>query len=197
VFGCAEYGETTLRPHYHLALLGVWFSDCVKRGQSKTGLPMFESETLNELWGLGRCTVQTFNIHAAKYMAKYTLAKFQANQAELGRVLIDPVTGETGIRLPPYIITPKRPALGIPWLERFTEDVFGYDTIIGPDGKPTGRVAAYDRWLLAADPVRFEGIKDSRLRAAMAGSKPDELDRLFARAAIMDAASRRFNRAGV
>lgn len=197
-FGCGEYGEHTGRAHYHLGLFGVWFPDAVKRGKSKSGFSMFESETLTRLWGRGRATLQMFSAPQGLYMAQYTLGKFDTSLGQFDRDdFIDPRTGEQGRRIAPFPIFPTRPGLGIPWLERFSDDVFTHDEIIGPDGERVGHVAAYDRWLSERDPVRFEMLKDSRFRSAVASQRDDWEDRLYARSIILESAAAKFNRAAV
>jgi len=196
-FGCGEYGERSLRPHYHLIVFGASFTDGTVCGRSGSGVDVLQSPTLDGLWGHGRAVFQSFNIYAAKYIAKYSLAKFDGDQAALLLPVTDPDTGEVLMRVPPFIKRPSRPALGIPFLERFTEDVYAYDEIVLPDGTTTGRVEAYDRWLAERDPERFEAVKDARLRSAIAGYRPDEADRLRARGFIMDQALAQYSREGV
>ena len=50
-FGCGEYGPSTFRPHYHVILFGIDFSEdrqFVKK--SKTGYPIYQSKALDKVW---------------------------------------------------------------------------------------------------------------------------------------------------
>lgn len=60
---CGEYGETTRRPHYHVALLGI-------------GLSQSDRELLNSSWGLGGVHFGFLNYSSARYVAGYVLKKY-------------------------------------------------------------------------------------------------------------------------
>ncbi len=71
-FACGEYGEKTHRPHYHLILFGVDFSDdryFLK--YDKRGNPIYCSDTLSKLWKLGFHAIGDISFDSAKYCAKY------------------------------------------------------------------------------------------------------------------------------
>lgn len=176
--GCAEYGGLSLRAHGHLSIFGYWPSDAKPYGKTGAGLPQYESQELTDLWGLGRVTFSPFSFATAMYVSGYTLKKFAVTQAELSRPVFDPRTGKSGFRESPFGIHCQRPALGLPFMDRYAEDVFGDDKIM-LEGKPRGRVIAYDKWLLERDPDRFYSLKDARLRSALAGITSDEDRRLL------------------
>jgi len=74
-FGAGEYGETkTQRPHYHLIVLGWTPSDLKKvhSTKSKKGHDMYFSDTVKNLWGKGRITVQRFHYNEIAYLTLYT-----------------------------------------------------------------------------------------------------------------------------
>lgn len=62
VFYCGEYGETTLRPHYHVIFFGA----------SPTEL---SSELLSEIWGNGFVSVGTLTTESIRYVAGYVQKK--------------------------------------------------------------------------------------------------------------------------
>jgi hypothetical protein len=197
VFGCSEYGEKTLRPHYHLCVFGVWFPDAVKSGRSSLGSQLYTSEILSGLWGLGIANFGEFNAKSAGYVARYSMGKFEAEMSGLLLPVPDPETGEIILRAQPFLISPKRPALGASFLEKYHRDVFDHDEIILSGGIKTGRVKFYDEWLRVNNPERFEEIKAARSAAAIEGQDPDEIMRLLARSEILDQRTKRLQRGGV
>lgn len=197
VFGCGEYGSVGLRPHYHLCIFGLWFPDAVARGKSETGGQLFESEILSGLWGLGRCNFSAFTPATAGYVARYSAAKFEENQMQIYDPVTDPETGELVLRQLPFLIAPKRPALGLSFIEKHHEGVYSHDSIVLPDGHTSGRVKFYDEWLREHVPERFEAIKADRLRSAREGADPDEVMRLLARSHILEQRVSRLSRGGV
>lgn len=67
-----EYGEKTKRPHHHAIIFGINFEEDRKEtNRSKTGHIQYESTTLNELWGAGKCTIQDANENNIIYSAQY------------------------------------------------------------------------------------------------------------------------------
>lgn len=71
-FLCGEYGDKKRRPHFHVILFGHDFDDKYSIGVSDRGHPLFESETLNKIWGKGICTIQDVNYQTIAYTALYS-----------------------------------------------------------------------------------------------------------------------------
>lgn len=104
-FMCGEYGPKTLRPHYHLVLIGQTFDDTyeiVSNGKTHRC-----SHQLDELWSapprddpraprtrIGVATVDGFSFGGAMYVTGYVAKK--AVDKELGpfREKVDELTGE-------------------------------------------------------------------------------------------------------
>lgn len=63
-----EYGERTLRPHYHLSVFGL-------SGHSVCGRKLF-SDWIDESWGRGFVQVAEFNELTAQYVAGYVVKKW-------------------------------------------------------------------------------------------------------------------------
>lgn len=86
-FGCGEYGEQGLRPHYHAILFGLgsaWSSSIAKA------------------WGLGFVHVGYYSDQAAAYVAGYVLKKWDA------------VGGpHSGLRAP-FSFMSRNPGIGVP-----------------------------------------------------------------------------------
>lgn len=92
-FGVGEYGDLTLRPHYHLILFGVEAAAAESLAQSR--------------WPYGFVSSLPFSAEAASYVAGYTLKK-----------LASKVT-DNGLR-PEFARMSRRPAIGTPALALVT-----------------------------------------------------------------------------
>lgn len=115
-----EYGDTNGRPHYHALLFNCGFSDAKACGTDAYGDPLYQSATLDQLWGHGQIKFgYTSGGAAAAYIAKYTLKK-------TGRIDAD----ADGIERPaPFLRMSNRPAIGMEWLKKYANDLtHGYIT---------------------------------------------------------------------
>lgn len=71
-FACGEYGDKTLRPHFHVILFGVNFSNDKKIiSKSKKGFPISISDTLGKYWKLGNHTIQECTLASMIYTSLY------------------------------------------------------------------------------------------------------------------------------
>lgn len=75
-FLSGEYGSKRKRPHFHILLFGWKPSDLKFLKMSRSGVPIYYSKFLNQIWTAGFITVQEFDPKGAKYCAKY-LQKLQ------------------------------------------------------------------------------------------------------------------------
>ncbi len=71
-FACGEYGDRTLRPHYHIIIFGYDFPDKVYFTKSKKDKLIYKSAELDKLWTLGLHTVQDVTISTCVYTALYS-----------------------------------------------------------------------------------------------------------------------------
>lgn len=72
---CGEYGSTTLRPHYHVVLFNLDFTDKVPHYKSAQGHQVFRSATLDELWKKGHAEFGYATPSSIAYIFKYILKK--------------------------------------------------------------------------------------------------------------------------
>lgn len=180
-FYVGEYGTRTWRPHYHLCGFGFDLDDKKAYGKSKGGFPLYESATLDRLWGMGKCTVQDMTAETAYYAAGYCTKKrdphkttTEADQAkwvpkkERARVCIDTDTGEKYRYVPEFHEASTRPtALGIGFLERYPLDVWTAQGIVLPDGHinpiPQSFLAKIQQWC----EDDYNALKDARREKAL------------------------------
>lgn len=157
---CGEYGERTLRPHYHAILYGWDFSqDRVPTGSSKHGHPMFTSRLLDELWGHGMCWVNHMGQEVAQYAAKYALKAQGKGQSDWVRHLAD---GSTVPIAPPFDSLPHGRALGVPMLEQWWGDVFPRGVVVLRGGVELPAPSAYMSVLKARDPEMHSWLAQRR-----------------------------------
>lgn len=106
---CAgEYGEKTLRPHYHMILFGFMPNDLrlYKRGKN----PLYISDILTNTWKNGHVVVGICTPQSIAYTAKYSTKQQDyalANEVEK-----------------PFRLTSRRPAIGLRFFEEYYKNIF-------------------------------------------------------------------------
>lgn len=149
-FACGEYGEKTMRPHYHALLFNVRFPDLV-RSSSET----FRSAQLQELWPMGHHEIGQVTPASAAYVAGYSVKKVRRrswNQEEIDARygVVDPETGEFVVREAEFTLCSRRPGIGRFWLDRFSSDLkHGF---VRHDGRERSIPRYYRKALAAAEP---------------------------------------------
>lgn len=78
-FACGEIGEgkgeRDINPHYHAILFNLDFTDKVFLKRSKSGLIIYRSKLLEELWPYGISSIGDVSPESAQYVAKYSLKR--------------------------------------------------------------------------------------------------------------------------
>lgn len=128
-YHCGEYGETTVRPHYHAILFGYRPNDAElfsTSGETK----LYESPSLRKIWGLGHVTFGEATFDTAAYVARYVTKKVTGDAAKDHYEYFDTETGEIFTRKPEYSTMSRRPGIGLPWLDKFGNDAYSKDEVI-------------------------------------------------------------------
>jgi len=115
-YHCGEYGETTHRPHYHAILFNTDFPDKVFLKKSETGLPIYKSDYLDEIWRHGDCYIGSVTFESAAYCGRYVMKKLTGSRKS-----------EYGSREPEYATSSLKPGIGAPWLLKWKSDVYPHD----------------------------------------------------------------------
>lgn len=187
---CGEYAPENERPHFHACIFGFDFPDRVP-AQLLNDDPLYNSETLDRLWGLGFSTIGNLTFSSAAYVARYCLKKVTGFNAKYHYARMD----SRG----PYSLTPEfsrcslRPGIGARWLEKFNSDVYNFDHVI-VNGQETKPPRYYDKKLGLSDPDRLEELQFSRAlrgRQAYADNTPE---RLMARQTVTQARIKHLHR---
>lgn len=180
-FQVGEYGELTMRPHYHALLFGKDFADKVRVNRTEE-YPEWTSETLESTWGSGRCLIGSVTFESAAYVARYVTKKVTGRDAVGGHYeLVDTSTGEVHALEPEYGTMSRRPGLGKGWYERFGEGVERHDSVVvrGREAKPP---RFYDGLLEERSPFALWMAKRERELARKPENETE--DRLVAREAV-------------
>lgn len=81
-FACGEYGDQTLRPHYHDIIFGLELSDLVPYSRSELGYTYYTSEFLSNLWSKGFVVVGEVTWDTCAYTARYVMKKLKGDLAD-------------------------------------------------------------------------------------------------------------------
>lgn len=117
---CGEYGERFGRPHYHIIIFGFDFYDKEYLKDSQSSDPLYTSNTLDKIWGLGHCTIGTMSMASATYCASYLTKFTPTNEREEIYCGREPEFGHAS----------KNPAIGLNWFKKYHKDITANDCII-------------------------------------------------------------------
>jgi len=158
-YAVGEYGDNSLRPHYHACLFGHAFISERIILRTTPNL-LWTTTALQQLWGHGHVSVGTLNFATARYTASYITKKLRSKQQY---VRVDKATGELIRVEQPRAFMSRN--LGKGWWEQWGEQLRHHDHVIiqGARQKPP---KAYDRWLGEVDESQINKIKEERQKHA-------------------------------
>lgn len=131
-FACGEYGEISLRPHYHLLLLNQDFMDKrpVSRGSEYT---LYTSSLLSELWTAGSHVIGDVSFDSAAYVARYCTKKITGPKA----------AAHYNGREAEFLVMSRRPGIGSAYVEKYASEIYTHDNVI-VNGVPASVPRFYD-----------------------------------------------------
>lgn len=103
-FACGEYGDKTLRPHYHIGFFNYKPTDLKFFKYNKCKDKLYLSKYLADKWGKGFIIVGDLTLASAGYIARYTQKKIYNNH--------DKIISELG-RHKEFIVSSRRPGIGM------------------------------------------------------------------------------------
>lgn len=103
-FECGEYGYNGTRaaiggnPHYHMIIMN-WIPDDLEfdKISKKSGMPVFTSKTIDELWGKGYAPIGYITYESAAYVARYTMKKNGLAKIEREYYDVEEMDKKTGV----------------------------------------------------------------------------------------------------
>lgn len=170
-FACGEYGEKFARPHYHVILFGLDFSEKkIKLDKNPLDLKgdirysdfsQFErnavvtrSKTLEKIWGLGLVAVGACSFESCAYVARYCLKKVTGKNAD----------EHYGNRLPEFLLSSRRPGIGGDYCDKYLNDIYPLDRCFSR-GRPCKPPRYFDKILEKVDRRLFLDIRQQRMHA--------------------------------
>lgn len=154
-YAVGEYGDKTLRPHYHACIFGHAFTaDRILLRRLPTLL--WTSPALELAWGLGNVSVGSLNFRTARYTASYVTKKLRSKQQY---VRTDPTTGELLPLEQPRAFMSRN--LGKQWWLENYDYVTAHDHVI-IDGRRQKPPRAYDKWLQQRNEIPHQMLKEER-----------------------------------
>ena len=192
-YHCGEYGEQNNRPHYHACIFGMDFPDKVFYKKTKDGNTLHTSSSLQEIWGMGFCTIGELNFKTAAYTARYIMKKINGKQADEHYRHTDEVTGEQHVIIPEYTTMSRRPGVAANWYKNFKTDVYPSDEVI-IKGIPMQPPKYYDSILEQENPFLYDDIKHDRLINAEKYSNDNTPERLHVKLKVKQAQAKLLNR---
>lgn len=128
-FLCGEYGDQSMRPHYHMILFGVDFPDR-KLWSIKNEQRLYTSAFLESVWGLGHCPIGSVTFESAGYVARYIMKKQTGKNAYEHYERFDPHTGEIYDLLPEYVNMSLKPTIGRRFYDKYKFDMYEKDEVL-------------------------------------------------------------------
>lgn len=174
-FLCGEYGEKSLRPHYHALLFNCDFGDKYLVRNPLGTRNVYNSKELTDLWGFGLTEIGTVTAASAGYVARYNMKKVYGEAAK------DWYMG----REPEFLLMSRKPGIGAEWYRKFWKDVFPSDELV-VNGVVTKPPRFYSDRFASAKPKAWRSIVRRRMKAALAS--PDNTGkRLVVREVVKEA----------
>lgn len=156
-FACGEYGSTSMRPHYHIILYGVDFSDDRKIFKtSKNGDFYYTSETLSTLWKNGFHLITDVTYDTCAYTARYVTKKLNGPAADVYTYFNFPRE---------FSVMSRRPGIGRQYYDDHSTDIYRNQEIFistEKGGKKLLPPRYYDKLYDIDYPEKMSEIKEKR-----------------------------------
>lgn len=165
-YAVGEYGDKSLRPHYHACIFGHGFTHQRIVIREEPTL-LWTTKELEMAWGLGNVSVGDLNFQTARYTASYVTKKLRSKQQY---VKVDEESGELIPLEQPKAFMSKN--LGKVWWEQNYHYVTAHDHIV-INGRPQKPPKAYDKWLSEKNELATEMIKEERRKKTKKKTKAE------------------------
>lgn len=161
---CGEYGDRYGRPHYHILLFGLDFTDLKYFHKPGSKFPLYTSKELHKVWTFGNAIIGKATREAAGYICRYTLKK------NFSRTYTD--------RVPEFLTMSRRGGIGLRYFKENFRKIFPVDTIVmSVKGvfKKFSVPPYYLRQLKLHDESLYNLVKARRLKASVELAEHNDL----------------------
>ncbi len=193
-FMSGEYGEESLRPHFHYILFGVYLNDLELYKITPAGDRLYTSRCLQELWNNGPeergfVTVGAVTPDSAGYISRYAIKK---------RKKVDTSFYEDMGLKPEFLCMSRKPGIGKEWFDLHKDEIYETDKIVlsGRDGAISVKPPRYYDNLFSLENMdQLELIKENRKYLAEAAQNTFEhLHPFLDHEAVAEAKERNYNK---
>lgn len=161
-YGAGEYGDISLRPHYHVINFNIPLYDLSLIGYTRNGNPLYNSDDVSACWPYGFAVIAEFNWDTAAYTARYVMKKQKGPDASL-------YYEDLGI-LPEFVTMSRRPGIGYKYYCDYKDNIYNQDCIILPSRGEQPHISKpprfFDLMLQEEDPIKYQNIKQRRMELA-------------------------------
>lgn len=144
------------------------------------GILLYQSKTLESLWGKGFCTLGDLTFETAAYTARYILKKINGDQQYDHYQTTCVHTGNLINLEPEYTTMSRKPGIGLNWVRKYSTDIWPHDFLV--HNNATVKVPRYyDNQLTEEALIQ---IKKTRITNAKKQAKNNTPERLAVREKI-------------
>lgn len=162
-YAAGEYGDNTQRPHYHVIVFGLDFSeDRKKHSTNVQGNILYTSPSLAKIWKFGHSSIGAFSYTTAAYTARYVMKKVSGKRADNHYSRINLTTGECYELVPEFSLVSLRPAIGATWYNKFKSDTFPSDFLVHEGKKHSVPRFYYNRLQIESEQM-FKQVRIKRI----------------------------------
>lgn len=165
-YACGEYGDKTLRPHYHICLFNCkYFDDLEYKYKDSQGFIHYTSTKLDNLWKRGLTEICNFSWHTASYTARYVVKKHFGIDA---RYYKDAHLDEE------FVLMSRRPGIAFDYFQSNFSNIYKYDAIVINNDKSSLSVKPsryYDKLFDIKDHDAMEKVRNNRELKQVAKNK--------------------------
>lgn len=173
-YACGEYGDESMRPHYHAILFNCEFNDLKLLKRTKRGDAYYISKELEELWPYGNNVVAAVTFETAAYVARYVMKKITGRGLRNGEAYqVTDTDGIVHVRAPEFCLMSRRPGIGAGWYQKFGDHTMTLDSVVINE-KEVRPPRYYDSLYERVDPARMAMLKARRRRMAIRLGRADQ-----------------------
>lgn len=134
-FGCGEYGEMSMRPHYHLIIFNYDFLDKKSHSMNVNGDITYTSDELQKLWPYGFSLIGSVSFSSCNYVARYVVKKQYGEGAKFY---------EQNNLVPPFLRMSRKPGIGYDFFKKNKKQIENHLYVRSQDGKKSALPRFYE-----------------------------------------------------